>query len=287
MESGGLSKEQETLIKEKIKELYLAGKLNLGEVRELSQRYDLYTKAPSSLQTGLKKYKSDQLHKERWASFLTENTSLNKKSCYRYSHNQLIQLAKAFPPKYAGNIVTDFSGWVFSLYRSNPTQESLLRGKSGEIERQRLFNEHLKLKKSLDKPQHSDWEPDYIDPLDGKPDALIISDLVVNNKPLWGAPDYVFKHKSSGEVLIVDIKISDSEIPSDGWPNLRAQLWAYSHIDKYRSAPKVSLIGEIWGGNKPLTRRGAISWQRDDEQFNRENEELFALYSSLPNRLAN
>ncbi len=51
-----------------------------------------------------------------------------------------------------------------------------------------------------------------------------------------GRPDLVFKHKKTGEVLIVEIKVTDAEIPDGGWPNLRAQLWAYSLADAFATA---------------------------------------------------
>ena len=228
----------------------------------------------SALEDEIRKY----LNKERWASYLSEAPSLNKP--YKPEHLSLLLAAKISHPKYAGNYVTDFSGWVYSLCHLNFFIDNREKGKSGEKEVQRKFKEHLQYKKSLDKPMHSDWELDYFDDLQGNTPPLCISSLTVKGDCLYGKPDYVFKHKSTGDIIIVDIKISDKEIPSDGWPNLRAQLWAYSKIDRYINAPKVTLVGEVWDG-KPPKRRGAVRWSAFDEKFNKENKELFDLYASL------
>lgn len=226
----------------------------------------------SKLEEEIKKY----LKKERWISYLSEVPSQNK--AYRVSHSSLILAAKIFPPKYTGNNVTDFSGWVYSLCHPNFFIDNRELGKSGEKEVQRRKKEYYK--KFLDKPQHSDWELDYFDDLVIKTPSLVISSLNVNENCFYGKPDYVFKHKSTGEIVIVDIKISYKEIPSDGWPNLRAQLWAYSQIDRYKHASKITLVGEVWDV-EPLKRRGIVRWQALNEKFNAENEELFNLYITL------
>jgi hypothetical protein len=49
---------------------------------------------------------------------------------------------------------------------------------------------------------------------------------------MFGKPDLVFREKRSGRILIVEIKATEADIYADGWPNLRAQLWAYSKIDQ-------------------------------------------------------
>jgi hypothetical protein len=93
------------------------------------------------------------------------------------------------------------------------------------------------------------------------------------------APDLVYRNRTTGELVIVERKASDKPIPVNGWPNLRAQLWAYSHIDNFKSAPTISLIGEVWDMVEGrLTRRAVLRWAQADKEFDAENMELFSLY---------
>jgi UDP-N-acetylglucosamine 2-epimerase (non-hydrolysing) len=39
---------------------------------------------------------------------------------------------------------------------------------------------------------------------------------------------------------IVEIKASHKDIPANGWPNLRVQLWCYAHIDQWADAPEIT-----------------------------------------------
>lgn len=97
---------------------------------------------------------------------------------------------------------------------------------------------------------------------------------------MYGAPDYVFINKKTETALIVEVKVSSAELPSDGWPNLRAQLWAYGYIDVIQQVKNIILIGEVWvriDGNT-VRRRRTYRWSLDDPQFCKENEQLFALY---------
>lgn len=107
----------------------------------------------------------------------------------------------------------------------------------------------------------------------------VTSALTVGGTPLRAAPDFVFKERSTGRVVIVEIKASNREIPRDGWPNLRAQLWAYAHIDEWRNAPEVTLVAEVWGFTSDrIVLRGTRRWASTDEQLKRDNLQLFTLY---------
>lgn len=75
---------------------------------------------------------------------------------------------------------------------------------------------------------------------------------------------------------MVEIKISEAPIPDGGWPNLRAQLWAYSKIDKWAQSSDILLVGEIWGSTEGLRLRRAMRWQPLD--LEEENIQLFELY---------
>ncbi|MGH9960766.1 MAG: hypothetical protein ACREBC_27210 [Pyrinomonadaceae bacterium] len=181
------------------------------------------------------------------------------------------------------NRVTDFSNWIYEAMpyaRIGPEHQDA--GKAGE-------REVAKLKRLL-RPisdGHSDWKLIDRDPLDAKPKSREISLLKVGNDSLFGAPDYVFHNPKENSILIVEVKVSNPRsFPPEGWPNLRAQLWAYGNTDYYIDlASKVILIGEIWGkAYNAKTRQGdyrllrTYRWDMSDTVFCEQNEELFDIY---------
>ncbi|SAK89193.1 hypothetical protein AWB80_06251 [Caballeronia pedi] len=74
-----------------------------------------------------------------------------------------------------------------------------------------------------------------------------VADLCVGNEPLRTSPDLLFKNSLSGEVIVVEIKRSVMEIPSNLWPNIWAQLWCCAQIPLVREASRVTVVGEVWG----------------------------------------
>lgn len=217
--------------------------------------------------------------KKLWKAYQGADCFGEFDSEYRFSNKQLKVLAEyygkasTFAEK-KGVRVTDFSKWVMSLYLRPANPSSLMRGKHIERSVARLA-----------KPStNPDWELVYRDPLESKPNPLKISRLTFDGEPLWGAPDLVYRNKISDEILIVERKASDKVIPSNGWPNLRAQLWAYSHIDDFIGASKITLIGEIWTEiESKLVRRAVLRWCCDDKKFDCENMEMFSLYGGMRN----
>jgi hypothetical protein len=182
----------------------------------------------------------------------------------------LIERARVNRPKNPGTGVTNFSGWVFSLYNSKKDATSLASGRYIEQELVRRY---------VGAADRKGWElvHEGITRSDFGPRSA--SGLTVSGKPLRGEPDFVFRHRKSKGVVIVEVKASHRDIPSDGWPNLRAQLWAYSQIDEWKNAPELSLIGEVWGfGSDKIVLRGVRRWTREDRQFEQQNRELFELY---------
>lgn len=281
LNSGVCSTEDENFIIIEIEKALMDGLLTMSDARAIFHKFDLVSIIPNNLQIGLQNYNKKVENDKRWHSFLCEiNNNDSQGHLYRHSHEDLIKRAKANPKRYVGNSVTHFSGWIFSLYHRR-NELSLIDGRLGEIERETLISERIK--KRLDTPEWNNWELKYRDTHDDNSEVFIISNLLINNKPLRGKPDLIFRNKFSGEILIVDIKITNHPIPTNGWPNLRAQLWAYSQIDKYRLEKNISLIGEIWGRDGKVIHRNAIRWNSNDVQFKQENFELFELYRSLPN----
>ena len=220
-------------------------------------------------QNELNELRTQLQDKSRWKLYLGLDTGEIGTAPYRYTHKQLLIVAKQRKPENIGNRVTDFSGWVFSLYRPKPDKVSLSNGKKVERAVARL----------APPPSSKEWELIYEDPLSDERQVKTISRLTVRGQPLRGVPDVVFREKATGRILIVERKASNKEIPTDGWPNLRAQLWAYAQIDDWVSAPEVLLVGEIWGFTEDkVYPRAVLTWVRGEPKFERENSQLFELY---------
>lgn len=173
--------------------------------------------------------------------------------------------ARAHRPESPEPTVSSFAQWVYGLYgRPGSDEEAMERGLQAEkilspmsgaaepgarkvwtlatpglLARRndgwRLVHQGLHL--------DSDHIPFY--ELDG---------LAVAGQPLRASPDLVFRNSASGDVLIVEIKLSRQPIPPNLWPNIWAQLWCYAQIPLVSEAPKVTVAGEIWG---ETTRQGS------------------------------
>lgn len=192
---------------------------------------------------------------------------------FRKEHESLVMAAKQRPRKSGGQYVTDFTDWLFDIHTKDRNPDSIARGIALEplIEKKRLASD-----KFLENYSHSQWKLDYRGMSENPDPALKISSLRVNQQCLWGRPDLVFKHKKSGEFLILEIKVTNFTPPDGGWPNLRAQLWAYSHADKFAVAPRIFLASEVWRDD--LTEGCPIIMPLHDEMWRNQNEELFRIY---------
>ena len=59
--------------------------------------------------------------------------------------------------------------------------------------------------------------------------------LAINGEPTRGRPDVVIRHRPSNVLTIIERKSTHAEIPLDGWPDLRAQLWCYAQFAQYKA----------------------------------------------------
>lgn len=209
------------------------------------------------------------INEERWKEFLGDSDGWRYGPPYRFTHKYCVEAAEEKPPLKLGPNVKDFSNWVHSLYLGEPDQESILKGKHIE---QGFDKRHVPM------PTHKEWQPFYRGIGDSKEPPFKITGLTVNGRPLLAKPDFILRD-TRDRIIVIEIKGSDKTIPIDGWPDLRAQLWAYGQIDELRNASAVLLIGEIWWRTENhLIRRGRVRWSRDDSQFDTQNRELFELY---------
>ena len=240
-----------------------------------------------------RKYEKFIASTDKWhlTNYFSEVNNASAKSAYRVSDAEIVRRAQLAKPSQIPNTVTGFSNWVFSLYIEESSPRSLADGKLAEhlIAQRRHGTELIELRKALLRriPLTSmrDWELLDRDPLDDSAPALTISQLAINGRPLWGLPDLVLRNVRTREIMIIERKtVGESVIvPSDGWPNLRAQLWAYGHIDKYQNAPRIILIGEIWWrrnefGMIYIRPSKIIRWDFGDRSFYDQNARLFELY---------
>lgn len=219
----------------------------------------------------------DALNDTRIGRYLAELSIDSAVAPYWLTHDMLIARARTSArrtEKQCDNTVGHFTSWIYGLRFPEPDTSALLRGLAGE--------RAVQLRKfKLPRPcTGSEWRLLHSDPLDGTGGSKRISLLEVNGRPLTGRPDYVLEHIPTKSLFIVEVKVTDKRLYSDGWPNLKAQLWAYSLIDEYvdRGMPIV-LVGEVWNlDNSSVRLRQTLRWSASDPELCARNEELFALY---------
>jgi hypothetical protein len=152
---------------------------------------------------------------------------------YRWPGHALIRLADQLEKRghdslqnsireVKGRAVSDFSNWVLRLYVPEKNPIALQRGIDGE----RAIVDHRarlhKAKLEIPRWEFNGWKLEH-DGIRGAFDgAFEISDLTIGGESLLGVPDLVFRERRTNRIAIVELKVSPAQLPSDGWPNLRA-----------------------------------------------------------------
>ena len=232
----------------------------------------------------------EKLSAVRWSALLGEAPSLGVP--YRFTHAELMSRCQSATlnrrrRQERGEIiqprsptVSSFGDWLMRLYTPVRNDYALWRGLDGE----RAVVDHRKslarMKREVPRWEHANWKLVH-DGIRGSFDnSFDIPSLKVDGQTLQGVPDLVFREKRTGRILIVEIKISSAALPSDGWPNLRAQLWAYSKTARWcAKAPEVLLAGEVWQhGTAEPVRRTTYFWKASDSTFDTECQDLFQAY---------
>jgi len=207
-----------------------------------------------------------------------------------FDFESLLLKAQRSPPDVRNSTATGFSKWVFKLY--NPP----IQGKDDEFssfqKRARIceqeINEFL-LWFCPDKIT-TGWEPDFIDPVDNFTPPFLASALTINGEPLRCIPDVVLRNRQTGNVIIIERKttrVLPENVPSKGWPNLRAQLWCYRWIDKWKDAPRIFLVGDIWHDHPQdgLSKRNRT--QRNCDGTNKElHKQMNLLFEAYGGRFS-
>lgn len=241
--------------------------LNESEKRLLIDKFFPRIEAPhkAQLQNVWQSIKTEKV----WDSYQGKRAFGEFGPKFRHSPEYLTMMARQYPPSIPKRTVSGFGSWIMSLYLRKESKTALEKGK--EVERS-----IARLARPLEK---SNWRLVYRDPLDEKPSPHRISNLTISGEPMLGAPDLVYENIESKELVIVERKSSNHVVPIDGWPNLKAQLWAYGHIDNFQSASSIRLVGEIWGHDgEKIDRTHICSWDLCDPNFYQSNLSLFQLY---------
>ncbi len=223
--------------------------------------------ADDSWKASLAQIKSDL---PRWNAIL--NDSASDEDPYRVKHAELVRRALIRSPKSIRPTVTAFSDWVFGLYESQYNAQKL---------QQHQALERAVVAKRIPKPEHPKWTLEYDGTSLSDMPALPIAELTVGGKVLYGKPDLVFRERKTGRVIVLEIKVSNAAVPTNGWPNLRAQLWAYSKFDW--NASEVLLAAEVWALSRNTHRRETLVWSSSDVVLERESRELFDIYCAHAN----
>lgn len=145
-----------------------------------------------------------------------------------------------------------FSQWLYSLY-ANAFGDAQDRAE-GKVAEEFILAERRRAYATTDyntmRTHFPDWRLKHngmsVNQSD-RPTYYSIDDLVVRGEPLRVLPDLIYENRRTGEIIIVEIKHSQMDIPSNLWPNIWGQLWCYSQIQELRDSPKVTAIGEVWG----------------------------------------
>lgn len=192
---------------------------------------------------------------------------------WRMEQSSLLEKASASPPKSKENTVTAFTDWIYSLYAGEQMPSDLAHGSAMES--------LIEAKRKAQAATRNHW-PDSMFKLiyngmgDNPDPALRISRLRIDGQCLMGRPDLVFQNLKTDELLIVEIKVSDADPPDGGWPNLKAQLWAYSLADAFADYQNVYLLAEIW--KKELGQTVPLRMPAHDAESRSDNEALFTAF---------
>lgn len=121
------------------------------------------------------------------------------------------------------------------------------------------------------------------------PNFFKIAELPVGGEPLRVLPDLIYQNQRTMELIVVEIKHSAMTIPLNLWPNIWGQLWCYAQMEQVRAAPKVTVVGEVWGdtwegrypGNRVVTLRLSVRRNPRAPGFDRFFRALFDIYRGV------
>lgn len=200
------------------------------------------------------------------------------------------------PPVRREATVSAFAHWVHSLYAPESSATTLHEAKLSEVEIFALRSRRGRWVMNLTElPTGSGWKlehcglmtnPNIDRSTSANSRAYAITTLSVDGQPLRASPDLVFVNTATNEAVIVEIKFSNKPLPTNLWPDLWAQLWAYSKIPQFAKCSKISVVGEVWGDYDDFDARMRVLKMRKvlrrdprNPAFERFFSRLFKIYS--------
>ncbi len=201
---------------------------------------------------------------------------------YWFKPSTFLRLAADQAPKEPIGTVSEFAGWVYSLCAPPQSKATLHHAKSVEAP---IFDKRpeLWLDSFMVEAPSTKWHPTHNGLHTGNITGFRhfeIPTLSVGGEPLRASPDLVYRHSETKSTVIVEIKFSRRPIPSNLWPNVWAQLWAYSKIPSLTESPTLSVVGEIWGGRTGGTLRRSVIGYTLERPSNRIQGALLLIVSS-------
>ncbi|WP_434404604.1 hypothetical protein [Sphingobium sp. DN12] len=216
---------------------------------------------------------------------------------FDFKPSAFLKKARECAPEEPQPTASGLAAWVYSLYSSAlGDDDDKERGKKLE---QEVFDRRLRAAGCTDnaylKNVGSPWRLIHNGlHLQDQKEIICyqVPSLLIGGKPMRVSPDLVYRNRESGEVFIVEIKNTWMNVPSNLWPNIWAQLWVYAQIPEVLAAPKVTVVGEVWGERfsrkqKMVSLRACVKRDPRQPKFDRFFRELFKIYSggSLSPRL--
>ncbi len=199
---------------------------------------------------------------------------------------------RALPPVHAVPKASSFSDWVFRAsneIQSQETEASDYRKKrmeQGKIDHKLIenFMQSNWVESSIGIGSASNWKLTFADDGRGSIKIFRASRLTVKGKPLRCVPDAVLHNEVTNTFMVIERKTTrrlEPQIPTNGWPNVQAQLWCYSWIDDWIDAQEVLLVGQLW---RRTINRGKILckshslWKRSNESHQENCAKWFERY---------
>jgi hypothetical protein len=221
-----------------------------------------------------------------WGKFFPSNFHLTAK--------QILDRARQMPPLDPVSTVSGFTSWIYSLYSKDINYIALKEGADAEDEILEArgdwvsYSEFRNFKFTSWHQLHCGMGTKI---LEDRRHNFLIPSLKVNGYSLRANPDLVFVHEDTGDIILIEVKFSMAQIPYNLWPNVWAQLWAYSKIPTFENAPQIIAIGEIWGENSgkwkipqlssSIYLRRSVRRNPRCHRFDKFFTNLFAIYSGL------
>ena len=174
--------------------------------------------------------------------------------------SEFLRWAQANAPQKPVATASAFADWVYSLYSNPRSHDDAAMARGIAMERV-IFEQRARLREAMSFASSSDdamlekwglpWKLSHcglhLDAQKDTVDFFELKNLTVRGEPLRASPDLVYVNTGTGELIVVEIKFTRQAITTNLWPNVWAQLWIYAQIPTAIAAPRVTVIGEIWG----------------------------------------